>query len=396
MVPEGEAGDAWRRLRREQSQREAETLVPRPGHPIYGVTAPSLTPAVVTEHSSYNGEWVSITVAYGPPDAPNGPYVAVTTEATDAGMRTSVRSPRIAREEGPEGDLRNAVDLEQHRPATWAGASATEAPQADPPAALVMSRESVGPGTTETALVETALVGRSGDVWAARLEPSDPALSVVVTIVGRGVALESVELQTVSDLRPMIEAGAEIFNARIERARREPRPPLPELEPAEGVAAFRALAEFTLGTNAQLRASRRDRRAGGGPRPAPDWGGMHSALWQRAVREQRRLRGTNAATADYAVTEAVNHLGFLAENAPWFSSDARLREAAIDETLRHAMLGDAVPSETAQEAWARHWSAHLTRLPLDRESRDLRAEMADLEALTAACLRAWASWAETA
>ena len=63
--------------------------------------------------------------------------------------------------------------------------------------------------------------------------------------------------------------------------------------------------------------------------------------------------------------------------AAWFTADPRLREAAIDETLRHAMLGDAVPSETAQEAWARHWSAHLTRLPLDRESRDLRAEMAE-------------------
>ena len=47
-------------------------------------------------------------------------------------------------------------------------------------------------------------------------------------------------------------------------------------------------------------------------------------------------------------------------------SDARLRDAAIDETLRRAMLGDAVPSETAQQAWARHWSAHLTRPPLDR------------------------------
>lgn len=85
MVPEDEPGDAWRRLRREHSQRAAETLVPRPGQPIYGLAAPSLTPAVVTEHTSYNGEWVSVTVAYGPWDAPNGPYVAVTTEATDAG-----------------------------------------------------------------------------------------------------------------------------------------------------------------------------------------------------------------------------------------------------------------------------------------------------------------------
>jgi hypothetical protein len=60
------------------------------------------------------------------------------------------------------------------------------------------------------------------------------------------------------------------------------------------------------------------------------------------------------------------------------------------------MLGDAVPSETAQEAWARHWSAHMARLPRDVGARDPRAEMADREALRAACLRAWAAWAETA
>ena len=306
-------------------------------------------------------------------------------------MRVRASSPRIRREEGPEGDLRNALDLAQHRPAAWAGTTGADAGQADSAEPPVFSRERLPAGD--------ALVGRSGDVWAALLDPSDPALSVAVTIVGRGVAPELVELQTLADLRPMIEARAEITNARIARGRREPRPPLPELEPAEGVAAFRALAEFTLTSGAQRRAAQRDRRAGREPRPAPpqaaDWGGMHNALWQRAVREQQRLRGANAATADYVVTEAVNHLGFLDENAPWFSADPQLRAAAIDETLRHAMLGDAVPSETAQEAWARHWSARMTRLPRDLAGDDLLAEMADRRARTAACLRAWAEWAET-
>ena len=88
--------------------------MPRPGHPIYGVAAPSLTPAAVTGHSSSNGEWISITLAYGPWDAPGGPYVEVTTEATDAGMRTRAGSP-AAFGEGPEADLWNAVDQEQHR-----------------------------------------------------------------------------------------------------------------------------------------------------------------------------------------------------------------------------------------------------------------------------------------
>ena len=294
-------------------------MVPRPGHPIYGVAAPSLTPAAVTGHSSYNGEWVSITLAFGAWDAPSGPYVEVTTEATDAGMRTRAGSPS-AFGEGPEADVWNAVDQEQRRPITWAGTTGADAEQADSAEPPVFSRESLPAGD--------ALVGRSGDVWAALLDPpSDPALSVAVTIVGRGVAPESVELQTLADLRPMIEARTEIINARIARGRREPRPPLPELEPAEGVAAFRALAEFTLASSAQQRATRRDGRAGREPRPSPqqaaDWGGMHNALWQRAVREQQRLRGANAATADYAVTEVINHLGFLDENAPWFSDGCR-------------------------------------------------------------------------
>ena len=89
---------------------------------------------------------------------------------------------------------------------------------------------------------------------------------------------------------------------------------------------------------------------------------MHNALWQRAVREHQRLRGTDRQAADEAVTVAVNHLGFLQEKAPWFTADPGLRAAALDETVRHAMLDDTVPSEPAQDAWARYWSTHMTRL----------------------------------
>jgi hypothetical protein len=394
MVPADESGDALRRLRLEHAQRAAETLVPRPGHPIYGLAAPALTPGAETGHSSWNGEWISVTLAFGRWDAPGGPYVEVTTEATDAGMRTQVGSPS-AFGDGPEADLWNAVDQEQRRAAAWgrtAGTAGTGVAQAGVVKRPAFSRERLAAGD--------ALVGRSGDVWAALLDPADPALSVAVTIVGRGVAPESVGLQPIADLRPLIEAREEITNARIERARREPRPPLPELEPAEGVAAFRALAEFTLAASAQRRATRRDRGDGRALRPTPQqaatWGGMHSALWQRAVREQQRLRGTNTADADYVVTEVINHLGFLGENALWFSADPRLRAAAIDETLRRAMLDDAVPSEPAQEAWARHWHAHMSRLPHDLAGDDLRAEFADREARTAGILRAWAEWGETA
>lgn len=215
MVPEDEPG-AGQRLMSQQARLEAETLVPRAGHPVYGLSAPSLTPAAVTETSAANGEWILITVAYGPWDAPAGPYVAVTTEATDAGVRSRDGSPAVPGN-GPEADLLNAVDRERRRPAAWAGTGAAGAGQPGSADQPVLSRESLPAGN--------ALVCRSADVWAARFVPPDPALSVVVMAVGRGVALESVRLQTLPDLRPMFEARTEIINARIERGRRGPRPP---------------------------------------------------------------------------------------------------------------------------------------------------------------------------
>ena len=37
------------------------------------------------------------------------------------------------------------------------------------------------------------------------------------------------------------------------------------------------------------------------------------------------------------------------------------------------MLDDTVPSEPAQDAWARYWSTHVTRLGREPESIDPRA-----------------------
>jgi hypothetical protein len=42
-IPEDGRAERARMLR-ERGGRDAEALVPRPGHPIYGLSAPSLTP----------------------------------------------------------------------------------------------------------------------------------------------------------------------------------------------------------------------------------------------------------------------------------------------------------------------------------------------------------------
>ena len=378
LLPDDQRGE-WVRAMRARARRDAEVLTPRPGQPIYGLAAPALTPAAVTQYQLSAEQWIAVTLTYGQPDAPEGPSVVVTTVVTEAAPSSSTPG------DGLEAELRRVVEDERDRVARRAGAAepGTTAP-------LVVSGETLPAGR--------ALVGRSGSVWAARLLPADPpADGVVVTIVGLGVNPESVRLQPIADLRPMIEAELERIIAMLGRGGGKPRPPRPapevELEPADGVEALRALAEFTLTSNADRRA-----RLQAGQRQShdPDWGRMHHALWQRAVREHQRLRGTASGAADDAVTVAVNHLGFLQEKAPWFSADPRLRAAAIDETVRHAMLGDAAASEPAQDAWARSWSTRVNGRRPDREAADPLAAMAARKALTDECLRAWAAWAETA
>jgi hypothetical protein len=382
-VPDDERTEHLRLLR-EQANRDAETLTPRPGHPVYGLAAPSLTPAAVTQYQLSDGEWSAIMLTYGPWGDPQaGPYVAVTTMATDTATIGQAGSGPMHRD-GLEAELRYMIEDERYR---FGGSSARRTELAKP---LAVNRETLPAGP--------ALVCRSETVWAARLLPlpeDPPTESVVVTIVGGGVAPESVRLERVPDLRPMIEARFETIRAMIERSRGKPRVPVTEsdleLEPAEGVAALRALAEFTLTSNTERRAGFAARQR---PRRDPNWGRMHNALWQRAVREHQRLRGTDGRAADDAVTVAVNQLGFLQEKAPWFTGDLGLRAAALDETARHAMLGDTVPSERAQDAWARYWSAHVTRLGREPESVDPRAAMSAREALTDNCLQAWAAWTE--
>jgi hypothetical protein len=164
--------------------------------------------------------------------------------------------------------------------------------------------------------------------------------AATVTLTGHGTEPDAVRLEPVSNLAPLFQ----------------------------GVAALRALTDSALASHDRIRKAA---QAGRTPRAAAGSGRMQSALWQRAVREQQRLAGISARAADAIVTSVVNHLGRLLEQAPWLSTDDRLRAAAIDETVRHSMLGARVPSETPQDAWAR-----------DGLSADWR--------------QAWAAWAATA
>jgi hypothetical protein len=395
VVPDDEYPEFIRRLR-EQARRDAEELVPRPGFPIYGLAAPSLTPAFVSETMKANGEWWLLTLTYGrPEDVPAGPYVTVTTMALPPeANRPAIEfgMPTGGHGFGPAGELRFAVEREQDRAARWTDDSgADESPAGD---------SSVGDSSTEPVVVvrETlpageALVVRQGIVWAARLLDGEPR--VAVTVVGRGVSPDSVSLEQVPSLRPLIEARSAELTRRIERNRGRMGPPLPvpDLPPAEGVAALRALADFMLATRTEIRSSI---VGGRDPRHGREWAGMHRALWQRAVAERQRLAGEDKRAADDVVTSAVNHLGNLASEAPWFTADQRLREAAIDQTLRYAMLGDRVPSERAQYLWARHWAARMSGFGQDPGPEEALARAAARDRFKSDCIAAWEAWTANA
>jgi hypothetical protein len=395
VVPDDEYPEFIRRLR-EQARRDAEELVPRPGFPIFGLAAPSLTPALVSETMKTNGEWTLITLAYGrPEDVPAGPYATVTTLAVppDADEPTfAVGMPGGRHGIGVEGELRSAVEREQDRGAQRADDAEDSGPWADGPPAGDASAEPVAAGR-ETLPDGEALVVRQGDVWAARLLPGEAR--VAVTVVGRGVSPESVRLEQVPSLRPLIEARNAELTRRIERNREKtgPRPPVPDLPPAEGVAALRALADFTLATSREIRGPDRARRHPGHER---ERAGMRRALWQRAVAERQRLAGEDERAASDVVTSAVNHLGNLASNAAWFTADERLREAAIDETLRHAMLDERVPSEHAQYLWARRWANQMAGFGPDPGPDEIIARAKARQRVEGDLMAAWGAWVANA
>ena len=116
------------------------------------------------------------------------------------------------------------------------------------------------------------------------------------------------------------------------------------------------------------------------------------ALWQRAASELSEQVGISKHAADDIITSVVNQLTRLDEQAPWFTSDALLRERAIDETLRHAVLDEPVPSRPAQQAWARYWAVKMSLAGLTPDAH-IRAVSTDLEPRSEDWLALWAAWA---
>jgi hypothetical protein len=257
----------WVRRLRDQSRRDAESLLPRPDYPIFGLAAPTLTPAVLL-HQSTNGFPVVVALRYGFWGTATGPHVTVTSAAPNSEIRAASSTPGVPGSftygrsvRDPERDLIREIDAERQRVAVHAGVDQEE--PAEPPRY-----------TRETLPMGDALVCRHGTMWAARLIDGSP--EVVVTISGHGAAPDTVRLAPVTDLGPMLAARNQMIGWLRER-RRATSPPA--LEPAEGVAAWRALADFSLASNARIREAAQSGRA---PWTPVGSGPMRAALWQRA------------------------------------------------------------------------------------------------------------------
>ena len=307
QVPEPDHGEWVRRLR-ERARLNAEELLPRPPFGVFGLAAPRLRPAVLAEAGRVDGEWETIALAYGDWADPAGPFVTVTSTAV--GPDASVLDT--------EAELVRVIDRERNRIADHAGVDEDEPPE--PPE---YRREELRIGDRRA----SGLVCRHGSVWAAHLREG----GVTVTVAGRGVGQGSVRLGPVADLGPYLRERGEMLGQLAERHRWQP-PPAPE--PAEGVEACRALVEAALESQARLLAALRSERE---PRHRAGEGATMHALWQRVVREQARISGISSREANEVVTLVVNHLTQLQEQAAWFTAQPRLREAAVDETLRHSV-----------------------------------------------------------
>jgi hypothetical protein len=238
----------WVRRLGDQSRRDGESLVPRPDYPVYGLAAPALTPAVLL-HQSIRGFPVLLALRYGSWETATGPQVTVTSAAPNYEIRAASSVPGVAAPftygrsvRDPERDLIREIDAERKRVAVHAEVDREE--PAEPPRY-----------TRETLPIGDALVCRHGTMWAARLIDGSP--EVIVTISGHGADPDLVRLEPVTDLAPMLAARNEVFDRLRERRRATP-PPV--LEPAEGVAAWRALADFSLASNARIRKAARSGR----------------------------------------------------------------------------------------------------------------------------------------
>lgn len=331
--------------------------------PVFTVDRPQFDSAVLDGVESDNGIVVAVQVSRG--DAPDRPYITV---------RSAAISDSIV-----EPELVEFIEREGER--------------------LVPSRVARPDGETapsETAItlnVEGELLDGvlrvDADVWAARVTTRRLTVSgkrrMHITILGRRVPYSDVRLRVIDDIGPYVEGWQSLRRQLTRQAVESAEQTSPDPDEI-GLEAHRRLILFSL-SDGSLASARHGRRW----RPPQSWGSDAFQLWERAVRSHKHLTGQSVDTASAAITEMLSHITSLASTASWFE-DPMHREAAIEETLRFAVMGLPVPSQPAQQAWMEVWqarSASLRREPTaERMSRDIHR----YETLESKWRLSWEEW----
>lgn len=321
-----------RRATDEALRRVDDELLSGPPFPVYGVAAPRLDAETLAEAESLSGGVHAVGLYCGELFAASGPLVYVRSVLLGLDDEAAMAEPELADVVADERDrLYDHAGIEEPEPSEVVEGGAS----------LVIAHR---PRAVE--------IRREGSVWAARvtLRPGEEAgfdVAVTVTVVGRGVAVDAVRLDTVDDLGPYLRGRDQLPGQVLDRMPGLPPPEDWDLPPAHGFEAHLALVQASL---AEIEAGRRATREGRQYRVRRGAAHTHQMLRESAVRAQMKLATQTRHEAEDAVLSLINHLVRLAEEAPWFS-DPVLRQAAIEESVRYQVFDSDVPSRPAQEAW---------------------------------------------
>jgi hypothetical protein len=346
----------WLARMRELARSDASELTARPEFTVYGLAEPEVPPIGAIEVSR---EAVSLT--YGDWASADGPWIIVLSMPPSA-------------ENFVMDELLRFIDTDRNRLARDAWVDDEEPDR--PPEYLTGKIKA-------NSSQEHALICTHGTMAAAHLRPGDAN----VTVVTRGADLGAVGLVRVDDLDPYLHGRDQMLEQMEEYEQRL----APVLEPAEGLAAYRAFARAEV--DALLRMWTAS-RAGIVPRFRAGEDATTAALWRRMVHELAGRSGISLNKAEERVDAFTSHLTALVQHARWFGENETTRQYAVDETLRHALLGEKVSSEEAQRAWDGYWNFQTSLVVQGATHEALKAGArvgADL--LRQKWIEAWAEWA---
>jgi hypothetical protein len=346
----------WLARMRELARSDADELTARPEFAVYGLAEPEVRPIGAIDVSQ---EAVSLT--YGDWDTAEGPWVIVLSMPPSA--------ENFAMEE-----LLRFIDTDRNRLARDAWVDDEE--PARPPEYLT-GRVRANAGQ------EHALICTHGTMTAAHLRPGDAN----VTVVARGVDLAAIGLAPVGDLEPY-QHGRDVMLEQMEECGQRLAP---VLEPAEGLAAYRAFARAEVDALLRIWVAS---SAGVVPRFRAGEDATTAALWRRMVHELADRSGISLNKAEERVEAFTSHLAALVQYARWFGENESTRQHAVDETLRHALLGEKVSSEDAQRAWDGYWNFQTSLVVQGATHEALKAgARVGSDLLRQKWIDAWAEWA---